>query len=105
MEKKIKIFFDNLGVKPRSSKSRNYDFYLDLIIENGFEFDKLEAYSTAGDIRPPYAYQWRALCKVRKGDDDAFEGLGGTPLEALRNLYKDIKETKKMAIQEEDEMA
>ena len=85
-------FFCNLGVKPRSPKARTLDFYLDLIIEKGFEFDRLEAHSTAGGIRPPYPYQWRALCKVRKGDDDAFEGLGGTPLEALRNLYKDIKE-------------
>ncbi|MFA5014812.1 MAG: hypothetical protein WC549_04665 [Actinomycetota bacterium] len=84
------IFFDNLGVKPRSPKARNLDFYLDMITERGYEFDRLEAYSTAGDIRPPYAYQWRALCKVRKGDDDAFEGLDGTPLKALRNLYKNV---------------
>jgi len=95
-------FFCNTGSKPRSPKQRNYDFYLDLITEKGFEFDRLETYSTAGDIRPPYPYQWRAVCKVRKGDDDAFEGLGGEPLEALRNLYKDIKKAKKMVLEEDE---
>ena len=84
-------FFCNTGSKPRSAKARNFDFYLDLIIEKGFEFDKLEAYSTAGDIRPPYPYQWLAKVKIREGDDDAIDGIGGTPLEALRNLYKNIK--------------
>jgi len=96
-------FFCNLGVKPRSPKARTLDFYLDMIIEKDFDFDRLEAYSTKGDIRPPYQYQWRVLSKVRKGDDDAFEGLGGTPLEALRNLYKNIKEAEKMAIEEDEE--
>jgi len=54
-------------------------------------FDRLEVYSTAGDIRPPYHFQWRALAKVFEGDDDAYEGLGGSPLEAIRELYQQLK--------------
>ena len=92
--------FCNIGTNPRSPKARTLDFYLDMITEKGFEFDCLKAYSTAGDIKPPY--QWRALCKVRKGDDDAFEGLGETPLEALRNLYRDVKEAEKMVLEEDE---
>ena len=74
-----------------SNKSRNADFYLDGIRDKGREFQCLEAISTDGDIRPPYAWKWRAKTKIVPGDDDPFEGLGGTPLEALRELYKAVK--------------
>lgn len=57
----------------------------------GWNFDSLKAYSTAGDIRPPYPYQWLATTKVKEGDDDAYEGIGATPLKAIRDLYKNIK--------------
>ena len=30
--------------------------------------------------------------KIREGDDDEFEGLAGTPLEAVRILYKSFKD-------------
>ena len=90
------IFFDNLStsLKGRSGKSRGATFYLDAIKELGMdrEFAKLEAFCTDGDIRPPYPYQWRATSTLLAGDDDPFEGLGETPLEALRNLYAQMKE-------------
>ena len=82
----------NTSEAVRSSKARNYTFYLDAIKELDIdrEFCKLEAVCTDGGIRPPYPYQWRALSTILVGDDDPFEGLGGTPLEALRNLYKEM---------------
>ncbi len=68
------------------------DFYLAKIEDLGWvEFDCLTAVSTAGDWRPPYNYQWRAMTKLRPGDDDPFEGVGGTPLEAIRDLYHALK--------------
>lgn len=91
---------------PRSSiQGRGCDFYVKKIgeIGYGFEFGKLEAVSTAGDIRPPYAYQWRATNKHRPGDDDDFEGLGGSPVEALRALCKEIQDFIENYVDEEDE--
>ena len=85
-----KVFFCNTGVKPRSPKSHSFDSYLDKIKKLGFEFDVLRAYSTAGDIRPPYPYQWQATTKPISGYDDVPEGLGGTPFEAIKDLCKDI---------------
>lgn len=76
------------------SNTNNINYFLELIAdldnEYGIEFDHLKPYTTAGDIRPPYPYQWVATTKPRPGDDDPFEGVGGTPLEAVRNLWKDI---------------
>lgn len=76
------------------SNTNNINYFLELIAdldsEYGIEFDCLKAYSTAGDIRPPYSYQWVATTKPRLGDDDSFEGDGKTPLEAVRNLWKYI---------------
>ena len=79
--------------KGRNGKARNSTFYLDAIKALGIdrEFAKLEAICTDGSIRPPYPYQWRATSTIRPGDDDPFEGIGETPLEALRNLYKEMK--------------
>lgn len=102
----MKIFLDNTStsLKSRTSKARNFTFYLDAIkeLEIGREFVKLEAFCTDGDIRPPYPYQWRATSTMIVGDDDSFEGLGETPLEALRNLYAQMKEFKKNPPVEED---
>lgn len=68
-------------------KQRNIDFYLEKIgIEN---FKELKVFSTAGDIRPPYPYQWQAL-SIPFGDD-GFEGIGRTPNEAIKELYKEMK--------------
>jgi len=100
-----KIFLDNLStsMKGRETKSRSFTFYLDKIkeLEIGRKFSKLEAYCTDGDIRIPYPYQWRAISTLIPGDDDPFEGLGGTPLEALRNLYSDMKSFKQNPPEEE----
>jgi len=80
--------------KGRNSKSRSYTFYLDKIKEiNNREFDKLEAFCTDGDIGPPYPYQWKATSNMLVGDDDPFEGLGRSPLEAIRNLYFELRES------------
>lgn len=68
-------------------KQRNVDFYLEKIgIEN---FEKLEVFSTAGDYLPPYPFQWLAT-SIPFGDD-GYEGIGRTPVEAIRNLYKIMK--------------
>lgn len=88
---KQQTFLCNISGRPPSSKSHNIDSYLYRIEELGGQFDKLEAVSTAGNIRPPYSYQWRTTTKLIAGDDDCYEGLGGTPLEAVRQLYKQFK--------------
>ena len=87
------IFFCNTStsLKGRNPKNRNEVFYLDRIKELGCEFDKLEAFCTDGDIRPPYPYQWRATTKIIEGADDPFEGLGDTPIKALRELTNEVK--------------
>ncbi|MBW1812103.1 MAG: hypothetical protein JRJ39_00145 [Deltaproteobacteria bacterium] len=65
-----------------SGKARSINYYLEII---GIErFGKIEVFSTAGDVRPPYPYQWRATSIVF--GDDPFEGIGGTPLKALQAL-------------------
>ena len=83
----------------RSQKSRGFTFYLDAIkgLEMDREFKSLEAYCTDGDFRPLNPYQWRAISTMLEYDDDPFEGLGWTPLEAIRNLYKQIKKIRKPA--------
>ena len=53
-------------------------------------FDCIKAFTTEGDIRPPFAYQWIAYAKVIEGDDDPFEGYGKTPHEAIKDLYKNL---------------
>lgn len=89
-----KIIICNTGDAPRTSKARSFTFYLDAIKELGMEreFSKLETFCTDGDIRPPYPYQCTAYSTMIPGDDDPFEGMGGSPLEALRNLYKGMKD-------------
>ena len=82
------IHFCNTGAKPVGSKSNNLDCYMLKIWKY---FDRIEVYSTAGGIRPPYHFQWGALAKIFEGDDDAYEGLGGTPLEAIRELYAQLR--------------
>jgi len=97
----------NTSEAERKVGAHSYTFYLDKIkgLGIGREFYTLTAICTDGDIKPPYPYQWRAISTMIVGDDDPCEGLGGTPLEALRNLYKDMQEAKEYAenYDEEDE--
>lgn len=73
-------------------KSRNIDFYLEKIKDNfDIEVDRLEVFSTAGDWLPIYPYQWLAKTKIREGEEDCYEGVGGTPFEAVKDLYYEIK--------------
>lgn len=81
----------NHELKRVPSKARDLRFYLDRIVELGRKTERIEIYSTAGDILPPYPYQYRAVTNVIPGDDDPFEGVGGTPLEAVRELHKSVK--------------
>lgn len=84
------IFSGKLTVPTRPHISHNsIDFLLDRL---GDIFDSLQVVSTAGDIRPPYYYQWIAKTKLFDGWDDPIEGVGGTPYQAVRNLYKNVKE-------------
>ena len=70
-----------------SVKARNISFYLEKI---GIDrFGKLEVFSTGGD-RVSFPYQWLAT-SIPYGDCP-FEGIGKTPLEAMRNLYHSMKE-------------
>lgn len=87
----MKAFFDNLSEAHRKPKARGFAFYLDELKKLDLEFDKLEAFCTDGDIRPPYPYQWRATTKVRLGEDDGFEGIAGEPLDALHDCWKQAK--------------
>lgn len=91
MEKKSFVCSTSSSREERSTKSRSFTFYLDRLQDLGVEFGKLEAWCTDGDIRPPYPYQWMASTKIRDGEDDPYEAIGGSPLEALRELYKQVK--------------
>lgn len=73
-------------------KKQTIDWYLEKIESFGWiEFDCIKVYCTAGDIRPPYAHQFIAYTKVRPGDDEPWQGVGGTPLAAVRDLWKALK--------------
>lgn len=87
------IHICNTSEAPRSTRARDFIFYLDAIkaLKLDREFSKLEAICTDGSILPSFSYQWRATSTMIPGDDDPFEGLGGTPIEAIRALYKDMK--------------
>ena len=68
-------------------KQRDINFYLESIgIEN---FKELNVFSTAGDIRPPYPFQWQATSIVF--GDDSIEGIGSTPFEAIKKLYQEMR--------------
>lgn len=71
-----------------SNKANNLDGYLEIL---GDYFGKLEVFSTLGWPRPPYPFQWRATSVHFGGDDDVWEGLGKSPLEAIRELYNNMK--------------
>lgn len=92
----MNIFLDNTSEAPRKGKARSFTFYLDAIkaLNMGREFSRLEAVCTDGDIRPPYPYQWKATSTLIPGDDDPFEGLAGSPLEAVHILYLQMKNFK-----------
>ena len=75
-------------------KPKSIDAYLEKI---GIEqFGGLDVYSTAGDIRPLYPFQW--IAKSIPFGDDPFEGIGGTPFEAIKELYKKMKDNKVLII-------
>jgi hypothetical protein len=100
---KPEIYICNTSEAPRKARARDLTFYLDEIRQKfHLEFDKLEAFCTDGDIHPPYSYQWRATTKIREGEDDPFEGLGGSPLQAIHKLWKEAKAG--WDYQEEDEI-
>ena len=80
-----------------SPKQRDFDWYLDAMEQQGLPFGYLKAYSTAGDIRPPRPYQWEAVAKSRPGDDDSYSGLGWTPIEAVRKLYRHWQQARRAA--------
>lgn len=92
--KEEKVFVCNTSEAPRKKGDRGVTFYLDKIKDLGIdrEFATLEAFCTDGDIRPPYPYQWIAKSTMIPGDDDPWEGIGGTPLEAIKDLYSNMKD-------------
>lgn len=70
-----------------SDKNHTVNGYLELL---GDYFDRFEFYPTIGYGRRPYPFQWVAYAKPFIGDDDAYEGVGKDPTEAIRNLYHAI---------------
>lgn len=86
------------------SKNRSYDFYLDEIQKAGGEFEKLEAFSTLGGSfgRPDYRYQWRATTKHIPGNDDVSEGLGGSPLGAIKALAKAFRNDMELIVDNDE---
>lgn len=78
-------------VERANVKKGTIDHYLELI---GDDFYAIHVHSTAGDIRPPYPFQWIAYSKIFDGDDDPYEGFGGTPYEAVQNLYVKLRNRK-----------
>jgi hypothetical protein len=100
----MKVFLDNFDA-PRKAKARDITFYMDEIRNRfGLVFDKLEAFCTDGDIRPPYPYQWRATAIVVPGSDDPMEGLGGSPHEAVYALWQSARDAEKNKCFDEDEI-
>lgn len=101
----MNMFICNTSTAPRKSKQHSYTYYLDKISELGMEreFATLNAFCTDGDINPPYPYQWIAYSTMLSGDDDPFEGVGNSPLNALRALYKAMKNAQQ-ALLDEDEL-
>lgn len=81
-----------MSAEPRPTvRGRGVDFYLEKIRLLGWvEFDYIDVVSTAGDIRPPYPFQFFAYTKRRPGEDDPFEGKGASLFEAVRNLYANL---------------
>ena len=72
----------------------NYDLIYNIgEIIDGVYFEKIEGYSLVGSPLSnahKHPIQYHAYTNVRSGDDDPFEGVGWTPNEALRNLYKEL---------------
>jgi len=87
----------------KNPKARDFTFYLDEIDEMGRKFEKLEAISTEGSPMAPFPYQWRAVSDRLEGEDDPYEGLGKTPIEAVINLYREIKHAIKNYNPEDEE--
>lgn len=79
-------FYERAMTKP---KANTLDGYLEML---GDYFDKLEVFPTMSWPRPDFPFQWRATSVHFVGDDDVWEGLGKSPLEAIRNLYNNMKD-------------
>ena len=75
---------DRSGIYPAT-----FNWYLEKLGSYIAGFDYV---STAGDIRPPYRFQWRCRSIVFEGHDDCYEGFGGTPHEAVKALYREMKQ-------------
>jgi hypothetical protein len=71
-------------------KANNLDGYLEQL---GDYFSHIQVVPTIGGIplRREYPFQWIAYSVTFQGFDDPFEGLGKSPLEAIRNLYNEIR--------------
>lgn len=95
----------NTSEAPRKAMQHSYTYYLDKIKELGIEreFATLKAFCTDGDIHQPFPYQWVAHSTMVPGDDDPFEGMGDSPLNALKDLYEGMKHAKDNPWTEEDE--
>ena len=100
----METFVCNTSEAPRKAKQHSYTFYLDKIkeLDIGREFATLKAFCTDGDIRPEVPYQWVAHSTLVPGDDDPFEGVGDSPLNALKDLYESMKNAKENPLEEED---
>ena len=57
----------------------------------GIEFDKIVGYSKVGSPisgASENPIEYHAYVKLRKGDDDPFEGVGDCPHQALLDLFR-----------------
>jgi hypothetical protein len=74
----------------------NYDLVYEIgEVIKGVWFDHIEGHSCLGDYGSDaqnHPIQYRAITNTREGDDDPFEGIGWSPSEALRDLYRIILE-------------
>jgi hypothetical protein len=81
-------FRSNVG-----ASTRGIDFYLEKLRVGGVLVENIDVISTAGDIRPPYPFQFQAVAKIRPTiEEDCLIGIGGTPLDAVRDMYKQFKD-------------
>ena len=90
----MKVILDNTSSVELKSTVRNCDFYLQKIKELNIDrqFESLKAICTDGDIKPTMKYQWIATSTRLVGDDDPFEATGNSPFEAIKNLYKEMRD-------------
>ena len=96
IEPKDGVGYFRSSINPRM---RDINFYLEKIRLLGWvTFDCIKVYDTEGDITPPFPFQFQALCKPNEGDDDPWEGVGSTPLKAVKDLWQTLKSREKCPI-------